>query len=117
MHDDPVLPVGDDGDSRDRGGALELEMPRIDYARYAYRWRQHHARYERHVKNMPRKLVCQECKGYGGERLVLLDDGSGPWEECGWCEGVGLLTPYRRGQWLAYCREAARKTRITGLGK
>jgi hypothetical protein len=80
----------------------------VDYARLAYYRRRHHARYERYVENMPRKLLCQECKGYGGERVALLDDGSGPWEECGWCEGTGLVTGIIRGRWLAYRRAEKR---------
>ncbi|MFA5238235.1 MAG: hypothetical protein WC476_00825 [Phycisphaerae bacterium] len=31
------------------------------------------------------------CHGSGGEKEVILDDGSGPWYECGYCEGKGCI--------------------------
>jgi len=67
-----------------------------DYARLSHYWRRHHARFARFVE--ARKLVCQECGGSGGETVPILEDGSGPWEECGWCEGTGYTTPHLRGQ-------------------
>lgn len=38
-----------------------------------------------------RWFVCAYCHGEGGERDVILDDGSGPWEECGVCSGTGRV--------------------------
>ncbi len=77
----------------------------FDYARsscYAQRSRK---RYRRHVENMPVKLFCQECSGEGGFTEVILDDGTGPWFTCGWCEGTGFLTPHGRGTWLSIKRQ------------
>lgn len=77
----------------------------FDYARSDYRWRSHHIRFKCHVEAMPRKLVCQECRGAGGETVPVLDYGEGPWEACGWCEGTGYVTPWLRGFWLRLRRK------------
>ena len=74
----------------------------VDYAKHDYKSRQHHLRYKRFVESMPRKLYCQDCGGSGGEVVPMCDDGSGPFESCGWCEGTGLVTPKIRGIWLAW---------------
>lgn len=58
--------------------------------------------------NLPKLLSCQECCGSGGFKEVILDDGSGPWFECGWCEGTGLLDNWRRGFWLK-CKKNERR--------
>jgi len=34
---------------------------------------------------------CWVCKGQGGEKQQICDDGSGPYDECGYCEGKGLI--------------------------
>lgn len=78
-------------------------MERVDYAKLHWRQHQHHLRFARRVKAS--KLICQECGGGGGETDVILDDGTGPWEECGWCEGTGFVTPWLRGWWLRLKRE------------
>lgn len=79
-------------------------MPeQYDYAKAAWKYRAHHVRYERFVNSL--KLICQECGGSGGEVDVVLDDGTGPWEECGMCEGTGYLSPWMRGYWLRWRRE------------
>ena len=78
----------------------------IDYARFDEYRRRHHARFVRFAEN--HKLLCQECGGAGGWKEPILDDGSGPWEGCGWYEGTGYMTPHARGQWLRYKREAKR---------
>jgi hypothetical protein len=75
-----------------------------DYARWSYQVRSHRQRYERYVDSMPTKLVCQECHGLGGETIPILDYGEGPFEECGWCEGTGYVTPWIRGLWLNFKR-------------
>ena len=31
-------------------------------------------------------VQCQGCHGEGGYKEVILDDGSGPWEPCGYCK-------------------------------
>jgi DnaJ-class molecular chaperone len=79
----------------------------VDYAKLDYRYITHHHRYSKRVESMPRKLVCQECRGAGGFNEPILDDGTGPWEPCGWCEGTGFVTPWLRGMWLRYQRRDA----------
>ena len=37
-------------------------------------------------------VQCQGCHGQGGGVDVILDDGSGPSEECGYCKGTGRTT-------------------------
>lgn len=83
-----------------------------DYARLDYEWRAHHARYKRYVESLQPKLWCQECGGAGGFVEPVLDDGSGPTETCGWCEGTGLVTPHIRGVWLGYKRDSKLNRRI-----
>jgi len=39
-----------------------------------------------------KKWTCPACHGYGGDREPILDDGSGPWFDCGYCKGTGMLT-------------------------
>jgi hypothetical protein len=73
-----------------------------DYARAAYYFSHHYKRYIRFVNAMLKPLICQECGGSGGETVPILDDGSGPFEECGWCLGTGLVTAHLRGEWLRY---------------
>ena len=46
------------------------------------------------MNNSPPKLKCfpcPYCKGQGGEKEVICDDGSGPYYECGYCEGEGMI--------------------------
>ena len=71
-----------------------------DYAKLSYYQYQHYLRFKQRVEAMPKKLVCQECHGCGGSVEPVLDDGTGPWENCGWCLGIGYLTPWLRGMWL-----------------
>lgn len=47
-----------------------------------------------------KKYTCPDCGGSGGKTDVILDDGTGPWEECGWCEGKGKITGKRLAEWL-----------------
>jgi hypothetical protein len=47
-----------------------------------------------------KKYTCQECGGYGGERVPILDFGIGPWEECPWCDGTGEVDGPTRARWL-----------------
>lgn len=37
-------------------------------------------------------VQCQGCHGRGGEKDVILEDGSGPWEPCGYCDSSGQTT-------------------------
>ena len=84
---------------------------RVDYAKLDYRRRAHHERYKRRVDAMPKKLVCQDCGGDGGEVEPVLDYGEGPWMPCGWCEGTGYVTPYTRMLWLQWKRQEKRSRR------
>jgi len=83
-------------------------MIEVDRARRDYEHRQHHSRFRRFVKSRRPLLVCQDCGGFGGEIVPVLDDGSGPFEECGWCEGTRYVTPYLRGMWLRLQKEEKR---------
>ena len=53
-----------------------------------------------------RRFTCQECGGIGGWRDIILDDGTGPWEVCGYCNGTGKVTAQIRGEWLTLKRLA-----------
>ena len=85
-----------------------------DYARLDYYRGEHHRRYARRVGSQIPILTCQDCGGAGGEVEPVLDDGSGPWYDCGWCEGTGRLTPWLRGQWLR-CQKRRRLERLERL--
>jgi hypothetical protein len=80
----------------------------VDYPKLAYKYQQHHKRFERRVLNRCPKLICQDCKGMGGEIIPILDDGTGPFEECNWCERTGYVTPHLRGEWLRMKKEEKR---------
>jgi DnaJ-class molecular chaperone len=79
---------------------MRVNYANPDYPRMTYHYRQHHERFERRVLSLPRKLVCQECKGMGGHKEIIDPELGGPWESCGWCEGTGYVTPHLRGFWL-----------------
>ena len=40
----------------------------------------------------PFERQCPSCHGYGGETERILDDGTGPFQECGFCQGTGVIT-------------------------
>ena len=40
----------------------------------------------------PFNRTCPACHGYGGKTDVILDDGTGPWEPCGFCDSHGKIT-------------------------
>lgn len=41
---------------------------------------------------MTKSFPCWVCKGQGGEKEVVIEEtGQGPWYECGYCEGEGLI--------------------------
>lgn len=44
-------------------------------------------------------MKCQCCKGEGGEREHILDDGSGPYYECGYCKGEGEINIFKYLKW------------------
>lgn len=90
----------------DKTGAPKPSNYRSAYAWLDWRWRYHHQRLKRFIDAMPRKLLCQECSGAGGETDPVPGlMGAGPWMTCGFCEGLGYLTPWQRGQWLRWKRE------------
>jgi hypothetical protein len=74
------------------------------YAMLDYRNRRHHERLKSFIERMPKKLLCQECGGAGGEVEWVCELG-GPFVTCGWCEGIGYVTPWMRALWLKYKRE------------
>jgi len=39
---------------------------------------------------------CPSCHGMGGEKDVILDDGTGPIEECGFCNATGRIKNKKR---------------------
>jgi hypothetical protein len=77
-----------------------VEMRRVDYARMVAKYAAHHLRFEKHVAE--HGILCQECGGMGGWTERILDDGTGPFEPCGWCEGTGKTTRWLRGVWLSF---------------
>ena len=53
--------------------------------------------------NRPLFIGCPGCGSMGGRIDPILEDGSGPWEECGYCEGSGFVDRIMWGavmQWL-----------------
>lgn len=78
------------------------------YAKLHSDWRRHHERFRRYVERL--KLTCQDCGGAGGEVEPICDDGSGPFNPCGWCEGTGYVTPRIRYEWLRWRAEEKAKT-------
>jgi DnaJ-class molecular chaperone len=79
-------------------------MTPVNYAKLNEQIRRHHVRYKQFIDTMPRKLVCQECRGSGEFHESILDYGEGPDYPCGFCEGTGFVTPHMRGQWLRWKR-------------
>ena len=77
---------------------MSVQAEFVNYAKLRWRWHSQAERFKRRVATS--KLLCQECRGAGGWTEPVLDDGSGPWEQCGWCWGTGKVTPWLRGQWL-----------------
>lgn len=75
-----------------------MDFEAIDYARLDYKRRAHHVRFVARVER--EGLPCQECRGRGGWWEPVLDDGTGPWCDCGWCQGTGKVTRWLRGVWL-----------------
>ena len=73
-----------------------------DYAKLEWRYAHHHKRWESRVESRQPSLACQECGGRGGEIEPVLDYGQGPWIECDWCEGTGLVDNWRRAAWLGF---------------
>ncbi len=71
-----------------------------EHFKHAEYHRRHLVRYRAYIKE--HGLICQECGGSGGYKEVVCDDGTGPWYDCGFCEGTGYVTRWMRGQWLRW---------------
>ena len=80
----------------------------MDYAKLDHYAREHYKRYRNRVNNTDDSLSCQDCGGEGGYTERILDDGSGPFVECGWCLGTGRVTKWVRGFWLRCKRSNSR---------
>ena len=78
------------------------------YAKLDYYYR-HRLRRRAQRLRWDRSFICQECGGAGGWREVILDDGTGPWEVCGWCWGEGRVLAWERGYWLRLKRAMKRE--------
>ena len=78
---------------------------KCDYFKWCYYSRRHRRRYINRVENTNDSLPCQDCRGSGGYTEPVLDDGSGPFYECGWCYGTLKTTKWVRGAWLRYRKE------------
>jgi hypothetical protein len=91
---------------------MNTDLP--NYAKLGYYWARHRERYRRFAEKF--KLHCMECGGGGGWTEPILDDGTGPYEECGWCCGTGLMTPKGRGQWLYY-KKLEKREKVQKLSK
>ena len=55
------------------------------------------------LKNLFEKIrdiltCCPDCKGNGGYKDVILDDGSGIWYPCGFCEH-GYMNVFKKVYW------------------
>lgn len=52
-------------------------------------------------------MQCKVCNGEGGEREIILDDGTGPWHSCGFCSGTGKtgFIMYLRILWWIFTKE------------
>jgi hypothetical protein len=86
-----------------------------DYFRRCEYSRRHRARYVRFVEMKGNGFTCQECKGHGGWVEPVLDFGQGPWFDCGFCEGTGLVTRWMRGQWLRWKAQEKREWRAVAV--
>lgn len=78
---------------------------KVNYKREDEYRRRHHQRLKAYLDKATVKLFCQDCGGAGGEIEPVLDDGSGPFYICGFCEGLGIVTPHMRGLWLGWKRK------------
>lgn len=89
----------------------------VNYAKLCSIGRRHHERWKRRVESRKPQLTCQECGGSGGEVQQILECGSGPWEECGWCEGTGLMDNWARAEWLGWRKELKQTATATDGGQ
>ena len=75
-----------------------------DYAKALYRYQSHYRRFKARVTTTGDHQPCPMCKGEGGHKEVILDDGSGPWFNCGLCEGLGETTHWLAMWWLRHLK-------------
>lgn len=83
-------------------------MKKIDYAKLDHNRQASYVRLKKFINGMPHPLVCQECGGRGGWTETISLELGGPWYECGWCLGLGYVTPHIRGIWLNMKKEEKR---------
>jgi len=57
---------------------------------------------------MKKSLPCQECGGYG-EYVEEYIDKYPRYETCGFCKGIGKVSPKIRGLWLQMKKEEKKK--------
>ena len=50
-------------------------------------------------KDFSRWFTCPICDGEGGEKEVILDDGTGPYYPCNFCHTTGKVKLF---EWLKY---------------
>lgn len=81
------------------------------YIKSDYYWSFRYERYKSRVTFTSDSMLCQACGGAGSWVEPILDDGSGPTEWCGFCQGLGLITKHDRGQWLRWKREEKRSNK------
>lgn len=73
-------------------------------------WLSPRAAYGNLIHPEPFNRPCPDCHGAGGETHVILDDGTGPWTDCNFCQGTGRIT--NRGLYymtLGYLSQSRRK--------
>ena len=97
-----------------------MKTEQVNYARLDWQLDVRNKRWAARVKGRSPQLLCQDCGGAGGETDVTLDDGTSPWNPCGWCLGVGLVDAWTRGVWLREKRDekrikAARAASVRGI--
>lgn len=56
-------------------------------------------------------MQCPACHGDGGRTEIILDDGTGPWEFCGFCWGTEWIRRRRFFRVLGWLSAEARKKR------
>jgi hypothetical protein len=57
-------------------------------------------------------MQCPSCHGAGGEVEPILDDGTGPWYDCCFCNGKGELTRKKFYKVLGYLSSIKRRSHV-----
>jgi len=65
------------------------------------------------MEKKARARQCPSCHGEGGYKDVILDDGSGPVEVCGFCSGTGEVVGKQFYEILGYLSGDAKRNRRT----